>query len=71
MWVCSTKHSFSRISNIHKRCLHQNCTSDFEILSEDANEKLDHQKYKKLLLIEVYKYLNGFSPYMNTILNLL
>lgn len=73
MWVFCTKHSFSRISNIHKRCLHLtqiNCTSNFKMLSDNTNGKLLHQKFIKLLLVEACKYLNGFSPYMNTIFNL-
>ena len=28
----------------------------------DANEKLIHQKYLEILVIEGYKHLNGLSP---------
>ena len=54
-----------RISTIHERCLRliqQNYISDFEVLLENSNEKPVHQKYIELLMIEVYKYLNGLSP---------
>ena len=60
-----TKHSIGRINNIHERCLRliqQNYTSDFEVLLENSNGKPVHQKYIELLMIEVYKYLNGLSP---------
>ena len=60
------KHSIGRINSIYKRCLcliQQNYASDFEvILLENANEKPIHQKCIELLMIEVYKYLNGLSP---------
>ena len=35
--------------------------SDFEVLLENSNEKPVHQCIE-LLMIEVYKYLNGLSP---------
>ena len=60
-----TKHSIGRINIIHERCLRliqQNYTSDFEELLENSNEKPVHQKCIKLLMIEVYKYLNDLSP---------
>ena len=60
-----TKHSIGRINSIYERCLRliqQNCTSDFEVLLENANEKPVHQKCIELLMIEVYKYMNGLSP---------
>ena len=41
---------------------HSTKLSDFEVLLENSNEKPVHQKYIELLLIEVYKYLNGLSP---------
>ena len=44
------------------RLLQQNYTSDFEVLLENSNEKPVHQKCIELLMIEVYKYLNGLSP---------
>ena len=65
IWMFCTKHSISRINNIHERCLRliqQNYTSDFEVLLENANEKQFHQKCIELLMIEVYKCLNGISP---------
>ena len=58
------KHSIGRINTINERCLRltqQNYTSGFEVLLENANEKQVHQKCIKLLMIEVYKYLNGLS----------
>ena len=68
------KHSFDRINNIHERYLsfiQQNDTSDFVILLEDVDEKSINQKYIELLMIEVYKYLNGLSPdIINTIFKL-
>ena len=68
-----TKHSIGRINSIHKQCLHlihQNYASDFEVLLENTNEKPVHQKCIELLMIEVYKYLNGISPdIMSDILN--
>ena len=39
-----------------------NYASDFEVRLENANEKPTHQKCIELLMIEVYKYLNGLSP---------
>ena len=53
-----TKQSIGRINSIHERCLRliqQNCTSDFEVLLENSNEKPAHQKCIELLMIEVYK----------------
>ena len=60
-----TKHSIGRINSIHEQCLRliqQNYTSDFEVLLENSNEKPVHRKCTKLLMIEVYKYVNGLSP---------
>ena len=60
-----TKHSIGRINSIYERCLRliqQNCTSDFEVLLENTNEKPVHQKCIELLMIEVCKYLNGLFP---------
>ena len=65
VWMFCTKHSIGRINNIHERCLRliqQNYTSDFEVLLENSNGKPVHQKCIELLMIEVYKYLNGLSP---------
>ena len=53
------------MDSIYERCLRliqQNYTSDFEVLLENSNEKPVHQKCIELLMIEVYKYLNGLSP---------
>ena len=64
IWMFCTKHSIGRISSTQERCLRliqQNCTSNFEVLLENANEKPVHQKCMEFLLIEVYKYLNGLS----------
>ena len=58
-------YSIGRINSIHEWCQHliqQNYTSDFEVLLENSNEKPVHQKCIELLMIEVYKYLNGLSP---------
>ena len=60
-----TKYSVARINSIRERCLRlfqQNYPSDFEVLLENRNEKQVHQKYIELLVIEVYKSLNGLSP---------
>ena len=69
-----TKLSLCRINNIHEHCLRlvqQNYRSEFERLSENANEISVHQKCIECLLIEVYKYLIGQSPeFMNTIFKL-
>ena len=65
IWMFCTKHSIGRINSIHERCLRliqQNYASDFEVLLENTNEKPVHQKYMELLMIEVYKYVNGLSP---------
>ena len=43
-------------------CALFNKTSDFEVLLENSNEKPVHQKCIELLMIEVYKYMNGLSP---------
>ena len=59
-----TKHSIGRINSIHERCLRliqQNCTSDFEVLLENSNEKPVYQKSIELLMIDVYKCLNNLS----------
>ena len=68
------KHSIGRINCIHERCLRliqQNFAYDFEVLLENANEKQVLQKCIELLMIEVYKYLNGLSPdIMNDIFKL-
>ena len=61
----SAKHPIGSISSTHERCLRfiqQNYSFDFEVLLENANEKPLHQKCIELLMIEVYKYLNGLSP---------
>ena len=60
-----TKHSIGRINRIHERCLRlirQNYVSDLEVFLENANEKPLYQKCIEILMIEVYKYLNGLSP---------
>ena len=60
-----TKHSIGGINSIYERCLRliqQNYTSEFKVLLENENEKQAHQKCIELLMIEVYKYLNGLSP---------
>ena len=65
VWMFCTKHSIGRINSIHERCLRliqQNYTSDFEVLLENSNEKPVYEKCLELLMIEVYKYLNGLSP---------
>ena len=62
-----TKHSIGRINSTHERSLRliqQNYTSDFEVLLENSNEKPVHQKCIELLMIEVYKYLDGLSPHI-------
>ena len=68
------KHSIGRINSIHERCLRlilQSYASHFEVLFENASEKEVHQKYVELLMIEVYKYLNGLIPdIMNDIFKL-
>lgn len=51
--------------------IQQNYVSGFEMLTEDANEKLIPQKCIEICMIEVYKYLNGLSAdIMNTIFKL-
>ena len=60
-----TNHSIGRINSIDERCLRliqQSYSFDFEVLLENSNEKSFHQKCTELLMIEVYKYLNGLSP---------
>ena len=73
IWMFCIKHSIGRINSRDERYLRlipQNYASDFEVLLEDANEKQVHQKCVELLMIEVYKYLNGLSPdIMRTSLN--
>ena len=67
VWIFCTKHSIGRNNSIYERCLcliQQNYTSDFEVLLENSNEKPKHWKCLELLMIEVYKYLNGLSPDM-------
>ena len=64
IWMFCTKHSIGRINSIHERCLRltqQSYTSDIEELFENGNEKQVHQRCIELLMIEVYKYLNGLS----------
>ena len=54
-----------RINSIDERCrrlIQQNYTSDFEVVLENSNEKPVRQTCIELLMIEVYKYLNGLSP---------
>ena len=74
LWMFCTKHSIGRINSINERCqrlIQQNFASDFEVLLENANEKQVHQKCIELLMIEIYKYLNGLSPdIMNDIFKL-
>ena len=40
--------------------IQKNYRSESEILLENANEKLVHQKCIESFLIEVYKYLNSY-----------
>ena len=64
VWMLFTKHFISRINSINERCLRliqQNYTSDFEALLENSNKK-PVQKCIELIILEVYKYLNGLSP---------
>ena len=68
-----TKNYIGRINSIYERCLRliqQNYTSDFEVLLENSNEKPVHQKCIELLMIEVYKYLNGLFHDMSDIFKL-
>ena len=64
-----TKHSIGRINSIYERFLRliqQNYTSDFEyfLTMQIKNEKTVHRKCIELLMIDIYKYLNGLSPYI-------
>ena len=70
IWIFCTKQFFGRINSIHERC-QQNYASDFKVLFENVNEKQFYQKCIELLMIEVYKYLNGLSlDMMNDIFKL-
>ena len=64
VWMFCTKHSIGRINSIHEWCLRliqQNYASGFEVLLENGNENQVHQKCIELLMIQVFKYLNGLS----------
>ena len=59
-----TKHYIGRINSIHERCLRliqQNYASDSELFLKNANEKPVHQKCVELLMVDIYKHLNGLS----------
>ena len=42
--------------------MHQDYDSNIIILLVNANENSKQQKCLEFLMIEVYKYINGFSP---------
>ena len=65
IWVFSSKGCCERINKIHERSLRL-IFDDYELsfnrLRFTLNEKMIHQRYINVLLTEVYKYLNGYSP---------
>ena len=69
-----TKRCLRRMNNVHEWCMRfiqQNCRSEFENLSENANQQSVRQKCIEFFLMEVYKYWNGLSPDIkNTIFKL-
>ena len=68
------KKALHQLNNIHERSLHlkhQYYVSNFITFLVNANEKSTHQKCLDLLIIEIYKYLNGLPPQiMNDIFKL-
>ena len=63
----SSKGCYKRINKIHERSLRlilNNYELSFDSLLSTLNEKTIHQPCINVLLTEVYKYLNGYSPYL-------
>ena len=61
----SSKGCYKRINEIHERSLRlilNDYDSSFDSLLSTLNEKTIHQRCINVLLTEVYKYLNGYSP---------
>ena len=56
---------YKRINKIHERSLRlilNDYESSFDSLLSTLNEKTIHQRCINVLLTNVYKYLNGYSP---------
>ena len=65
IWMFSSKGCYKRINKIHERSLRlilNDYESSFDSLLSTLNEKTIHQRCINVLLTEVYKYLNGYSP---------
>ena len=65
IWIFSSKGCYKRINKIRERSLSlilNDYKSSFDSLLSTLNEKTIHQRYINVLLTEVYKYLNGYSP---------
>ena len=61
----SSKGCHKRINKIHERSLRlilNDYESSFDSLLSTLNEKTIHQRCINVLLTNVYKYLNGYSP---------
>jgi hypothetical protein len=65
IWMFCSKTSLFKINNVHKKALQitfNDYISTFDELLSMANDKTIHQNSINILLTEVFKFMNGYSP---------
>ena len=65
IWMFSSRKANNFINRIHERSIRivsGNNESNFENLLEKNKEVTTHQRNLQLLMIEVYKIINGYAP---------
>ena len=64
IWMLCSKKSYKKINSVHERSLRIiriDYESPYALLLEEAHQITFHQRCINSLMIEVYKYLNGYS----------
>ena len=65
IWVFSSRKSNNLINRIHERSIRiisSDNASNFENLLEKNKEITIHQRNLQILMIEVFKIINGYAP---------
>ena len=65
VWMLCSRHANNLINKIQKRSLRlimNDKTSPFEHLLQANNEITTHQRNLQVLMVEVFKIINGFAP---------
>ena len=73
IWMFTSKELNKQINRIHEKSLRlvlNNHQSTLVEMLDTLNENTIHQQYIDRLLTEVYKFLNGYSRYMNNVFHL-